>query len=229
MSQPLSSRSSTTSLRLHAEWRATLGAMYPPTIAIEIARQLSADIGASETDVRVAQLSPADVLAELPDPLNDPIGASNRIVGAVTAKRTRRMTAVVAASTARLTAERDDSKAEAASHAKLVLQERQARLEAEGRLHDKDIELRRLSRQRESDAVCAARRERMRWVTIIGVIVVAALVFFQFYWFATGTVATLVVMRVRGRDWVENKDLAWTAWASAALPEFLGIIEFFRR
>jgi len=63
----------------------------------------------------------------------------------------------------------------------------------------------------------------------VGVIVVAALVFFQFYWFATGTVATLVVMRVRGRDWVENKDLAWTAWASAALPEFLGIIEFFRR
>jgi formate-dependent nitrite reductase membrane component NrfD len=61
-----------------------------------------------------------------------------------------------------------------------------------------------------------------------GVIVMTVGILLHLYGFAAGTLVTIVFLRVRAREWANDEDVSWIAWLSAALPELLGVIDFFR-
>lgn len=78
---------------LKQQSRSSVASRYPAAVAAELARSLSPECGVSDTDLRLAQLSCADVLSDQLDFVGDPMGAATRMASAMLARRGLRLVA----------------------------------------------------------------------------------------------------------------------------------------
>lgn len=198
---------------------------YPPKVAIQIARALSLDAGASEVDIRVAQLPLAELLESQPDTILRPEEAGAQFSAAVVSKRSERMAAALKLRTEQLAVDQDRASRAVESAQQMLSQEREARVLAESRLLDKEREIHAV---RDRGAVERSSINRRWWIrlAVLTLVVVAGLALSQrFFGFAAGTALSAAFLWARSGEWVDKPEASWTKLLVAASPELLTLFD----
>lgn len=125
---------SSAALLLTQQSRSSIASRYPADVAAEMARTLSPECGVSDTDLRLAQLSCADILQDQLDFVEDPLGSATKMASAVLAKRGLRLVA----HHERMAAEVEQADASRREAQRRADRQRELLLEAERRLEERD-------------------------------------------------------------------------------------------
>ena len=201
---------------------------YPAAAAAEIAKALRPDAGASETDLRVAQMSmarPSDVTALL----TDPESAAAGVAAIVVAMRGRRMNAARERSARQLLSDRDAAVDHARTEGTRARIETTKRSEAEGKAGEFQAQLALERTARQNDAVLFKRRTILVAALVSLGFAVAWLFTSGYSWSASAGLLSIVVLLVTAYDWISDVGVNWQKLALAFVPQVASVVELIAR
>jgi hypothetical protein len=201
---------------------------YPAEAAAEIAKALRPDSGASETDLRVAQMTvarPSNVQTLLEDPESAAVGIASLVV----AQRSQRMKASRDRSTRRLESDRDAARNRATKERLRADVERSQRTEAE---HEADTLRTQLDAERTGRQEDRLLFRRRLTLGIVGTGLAFGMVWLflsGYVWSAGFSALSLAVLVVFAYDWISDVRVDWKKMGIAFIPQIGSVIEIVGR
>lgn len=209
---------------LQADSFLAIASRYPVPVAIGLAKALGPSSGGSQLDLRLSQMSPAELLDEQPDfeMSDDEVGA--RVTAAVMTMRAERLNASFEAGAARLRRRADAATMTARASEALADSLERAKRDAEDDRNSARGDLSRLRLETETSARLSDRRWRARFAyAAIGIAAFLALFQSDPVWLVVIAIGLLVFWHAATK-WTNDPGESWTRLLPGIALELLGVL-----